>query len=91
MTTEFGLGRTGLYHALTVTEMDVFKILYMYKYSRIAAMDEYFLTFFMTSFNIMILFGQTIIRICLKEHRRTRYYYKIFGTKNDVYKRIYFP
>ena len=88
---EIGYTRTILYHVLTVAEMVIFKILYMYKYSRIAAMDEYFLSFFMTTFNIIILFGQTTIRICLKEHLRTRFYYQNFAPMTEVYRKIKFP
>ena len=92
MILEFGINRTIHYHALTMAEMVLFKVLYIYKYSRIAAMDEYFLTFIVTLFNIVIIFGFTVIRISLKEHLMTRWYYHTFGSGlHNVYTRVMFP
>ena len=76
---------------LTLAEMVIFKILYIYKFFVIAAMDEYFLTNFITLFNIMINFGFTIIRYSLGEHRRTRVYFYNFATPYEVYKRVIWP
>ena len=68
---EFGVIRTYMYVWVTCAEILVFKIIYMHNYSKISAMDEYFLTNFVTSFNILIIFVFSMIRICLKEHLRT--------------------
>ena len=54
-------------------------------------MDEYFLTHFLTLFNIMINIGFTIVRVWLNEHRRTSVYFNNFAKPNDVYKRIPWP
>ena len=76
---------------LIVAEITLFKICYMFKYSRIAVMDEYFLAKFVTLFNIIILSGVTIIRISLQEHIRIRLYFQEFGTPYDVYKKVIVP
>ena len=88
---QFGIHRTFLYHSLTIAEVIIFKILYIYKYSRITAINEYFLTNFMTFFNIIVIFGLTIIRICLEEHLRTRNYVYRFGKLSEVYSKINLP
>ena len=91
MITEFGMNRTSMYLILTVAEMVIFKILYLYKYSRIAVMNEYFLTHFTILFNLVIIFGFTIIRISLEENMRTRLYFFLFGKPYEVYKKVNFP
>ena len=87
----FGVSRTFMYHCLTIAEMVVFKTLYIYKFSRISAMDEYFLTNFVTFFNIIITFGITLIQISLKEHLRTRNYFRQFGKLSEAYSKINLP
>ena len=89
--TDFGVYRILVHIMLTVAEMVVFKILYMYKFPVIAIMDEYFLTTFVTLFNVMINFGLTIIRVWLNEHRRTRMYFRNYAKPYDVYKKIPWP
>ena len=76
---EFGMSRTLMHITLTMAETVIFKILYMYKYSVIVLMDEYFLTNFLTLFNVMINFGLAIIRVWLNEHRRTKIYFLNFA------------
>ena len=88
---EFGMSRIIMHIMLTLAEMVIFKILYMFKFSVIAIMDEYFLTNFLTLFNIMINFGLTIIRVWLNEHRRTKRYFRNFAKPYDVYKKIPWP
>ena len=88
---EFGLYRILMHILLTLAEMVIFKIFYMYKFSVISVMDEYFLTHFLTLFNVMINIGLTIIRVWLNEHRRTRVYFRNFAKPNEVYKRIPWP
>ena len=88
---EFGVFRIFMHTSLTLAEMVIFKILYLYKFSVIAAMDEYFLTNFVTFFNFMINFGLTIIRISLGEHKRTRIYFYNFAKPIDVYNRVLVP
>ena len=88
---DFGLYRIVTHIALTMAEMVIFKILYLYKFSIIAAMDEYFLTNFITLFNVMINFGFAIIRISFGEHKRTRIYFNNFAKPTDVYKKVIWP
>ena len=80
-----------MHSLLTITEMVLFKIVYIFKYSLIAVMDEYFLTCFITSFNFLIIFGITIIRILLKEYAGTRHYFHQFGKPYEVYKKVEIP
>ena len=76
---------------MTIAEMVIFKILYLYKYSYIAIMNEYFLTNFIISFNLVVISYLTMIRICLKEESRTRNYFRYYGKPYEVYKKVYFP
>ena len=87
----FGYSRAYMHSLLTLTEMVLFKIVYIFKYSRIAAMNEYFLTFFITSFNFVVIFGSTIIRILLKEYAGTRRYFHQFAKPYEVYKKVEIP
>ena len=87
----FGFWRTYMHSLLTITEMVLFKIVYIFKYSRIAAMNEYFLTCFITSFNFVVIFGITIIRILLKENTGTRRYFHQFAKPYEVYKKVEIP
>ena len=68
---------------LTVSEMVIFKILYLHKFSIIASMDEYFFTNFVTLINFMINFGFTIVKYSLGEHRRSNTYLHIFANSVD--------
>ena len=73
---------------LTLAEMVIFKILYMYKFSMIVAMDEYFFANFVTLLNVVINFGLTIIRLSLGEHRRTRLYFNNFAKQSEFYDKL---
>ena len=88
---EFGMSRIIMHIMLTLAEMVIFKILYLYKFSVIAAMDEYFLTNFITLFNVMINLGFATIRISLGEDKRTRIYFNNFAKPTDVYKKVIWP
>ena len=88
---EFGVVRTYMYVWVTCAEILLFKIIYMHNYSKISAMDEYFLTNFVTFFNLVIIFVFSMVRICLREHLRTRMYHGNFAEPFEVYRRIYFP
>ena len=73
---------------LTLSEMVIFKILYMHKFSIIVAMDEYFFTNFVTLLNGVINVGLTIIRFSLGEHRRTRLYFNNFAKQSEFYDKL---
>ena len=76
---------------LTASEMFVIKILYIYNYSRMAGVNEFFLTRFITSFNIIITFGFSVIRIGLEENVRTRFYYQNYAEPQEAYRKVHFP
>ena len=88
---DFGFYRTGMHVLVTLAEMVIFKILYMYKFSIIVAMDEYFFTNFITLLNGLMHFGSTIIRYSLGEDKRTRLYFRNFAGPTEFYTKIYWP
>merc|ERR1712051_1161445 len=88
---EFGIYRILMHIMLTLAEMVIFKIIYMFKFSIIAALDEYFFTNFVTLCNAMINFVFFIIRITLGENKRTKMYFRSFAKPTDVYERIPWP
>ena len=85
---DFGLHRFHIHFLLTLAEVVIFKIIYMYKFSIIAAMDEYFLTNIVTLLNGVINFGLTIIRLSLGEQRRTSLYFQNFAKPNEFYNKL---
>ena len=88
---DFGVYRILIHIMLTLAEMVVFKIVYMFKFSTIAALDEYFFTSFVTLCNVMINFVFSIMRITLGENKRTKMYFLCFAKPTDVYERIPWP
>ena len=88
---DFGSYRIAMHNFLTLAEIVIFKIIYLYKFSTIAAMDEYFLTNFITLFNVMINLGFATVRVLLGEHKRTKLYFNNFAKPTDVYKKIIWP
>ena len=80
-----------MFSVLTIAEMLLFKIFYMHSYSWIAGVNEYFLTNFVTFFNIIIVFVFYVIRICLEENVRTRHYYQHFAEPHEAYRKVHFP
>ena len=84
----FGFYRITMHILLTLAEMVILKILYMYKFSIIAAIDEYFFTNFITLLNGVINVGLTIIRFSLDEHKRTRLYLHNFAKQNEFYNKL---
>ena len=51
----FGLYRSWMFYWLTYAEILVFKVIYLHNFSRVASMNEYFLTNFITYFNVLII------------------------------------
>ena len=88
---DFAIHRMFTHILLTLAEMVIFKILYMYKFSIIVAMDEYFFTNFITLLNGVINFELTIIRLLLGEDRRTRLYFQNFAKPNEFYDKVPWP
>ena len=91
LTFEFGIYQTVRFTFLTAAEMFLFKILYISYYSRIAGVNEFFLTNFVTSFNILMTFGFAVIRIDLQENLRTRVYYQNYAEPYEAYRKVHFP
>ena len=83
--------RTFQYFCLVSAEILLFKIIYIHNFSKVSAMDEYFLTNFVTFFNIAIIFVFSMIRICLRENVRTRFYHWNFAEPFEVYRKVDFP
>jgi hypothetical protein len=88
---EFGIYQTVRFAFLTAAEMLLFKVLYIYNYSRIAGVNEYFLTNFVTSFNVIITLGFSVIRIGLEENVRMRFYYQNYAELYEAYRKVHFP
>ena len=88
---DFGIVRTIMFDLLTIAEILLFKIFYMHSYSWIAGVNEYFVTNFVTSFNIIIVFGFYMIRICLEENVKTRFYYQNYAKPYEAYMKVHFP
>ena len=88
---DFGLNTFVTHFLLTLAEVVIFKIIYMYKFSIIAGMDEYFLTNLVTLLNCLINFGLATIRVLLGEARRTRIYFRHFAKPTEFYERIPWP
>ena len=74
-----GLISYTLYLVLTITEMVVMKTLYIFKFSKIAAMNEYFITFCLISFNVVIILINMVLRLAMKEYESNPF----LGYTND--------
>ena len=64
----FGEQVCALYLTLTFTEMTIMKVVYIFKFSRIAVVNEYFISRMLIFFNIAIVTVITISRLTLKEY-----------------------
>ena len=64
----FGVTAIFIFSILTTAEIVVIKALYLYKYSRIAAMNEYFIASILASFNVILVASNIVIRSVLKEY-----------------------
>ena len=56
------------YLILTFTEMTIMKVIYIFKFSRIAAVNEYFISRMLIFFNFVVVMIIAIIRLILKEY-----------------------
>ena len=57
----------GLHLVMTITEMVVMKCIYISKFSRIAAINENFITATLTLFNMVIIAINIILRLATRE------------------------
>ena len=67
-----------LYLVLTITEMVVVKALYIFNYSRIAAMNEYFITSTLINFNVLIIGLNIVLRLTLREFEVNPWFHLYF-------------
>ena len=56
-----------LHVLMTITEMVVMRCIYISKFSRIAAMNEYFISTTLTLFNMVIIAINIILRLATRE------------------------
>ena len=56
-----------LHVLMTITEIVVMRCIYIYKFSRIAAMNEYFISTTLTLFNMVIIAINIILRLATRE------------------------
>ena len=65
----YGLRSFLLCFALIITEIIVLKVLYIFKFSTIAAVNEYFLSTIIILFDFVVVGIHFIIRITMNEHQ----------------------
>ena len=64
-----------LHVLMTITEMVVMRCIYIYKFSRIAAMNEYFISTTLTLFNMVIIAINIILRLATREMETSPLYF----------------
>ena len=65
----------GLHLVMTITEMVVMKCIYISKFSRIAAVNESFITTTLTLFNMVIIAINIILRLVTREVETSPVYF----------------
>ena len=65
---------TTIHLVMTITEMVVMKYIYMSKFSRIAAINEKFISTILTLFNVVIIAINLILRLMTKELETSPWY-----------------
>ena len=71
-----------LHVLMTITEMVVMRCIYISKFSRIAAMNEYFISTTLTLFNMVIIAINIILRLATREMETSRYYFHHYPQKS---------
>ena len=66
-----------LHLAMTVTEMVVMKNIYIFRFSRIAAINENFILTTLTLFNVVIIAINLILRLGTREFETSPWYFYI--------------
>ena len=64
----------GLHLVMTITEMVVMKCIYIWKFSRIAAINENFISTTLTLFNMVIIAINIILRLATREMEMHAYF-----------------
>ena len=57
-----------LYFTLTMTEIVIMKVLYIFKFSTVTSVNEYFVKTFLISFNVVVVAIHVVMRLMLKEY-----------------------
>ena len=65
----------GLHVVMTLTEMVVMKCVYIWKFSRIAAINENFISTTLTLFNMVIIAINIILRLATREMETSPWYF----------------
>ena len=73
-----------LHLLMTVTEMVVMKCIYISKFSRIAAMNENFISTTLTLFNMVIIAINVILRLATREMETSPFYF-YYNPQHSVY------
>ena len=63
-----------LHVVMTITEMVVMKCIYIWKFSRVAAIDENFISTNLTLFNTVIIAINIILRLATRQMETTPFY-----------------
>ena len=66
-----------LHLAMTITEMVVMKNIYIFRFSRIAAINENFISTTLTLFNVIIIVINLILRLGTREFETSPWYFSI--------------
>ena len=74
----YGIVGTTLFMILTITEMIIMKVIYIHKFSKVAVMNEYFISTILVAFNIVISIFVISLRVILKEYVNTPTLYRYF-------------
>ena len=78
------------YMILSITEIVVMKVIYIFKFSRIASMDEYFITTTLISFNIVIILIIMVLRVTVKEYESSAMfaYSNKYNQRTDLHENV---
>ena len=80
----------GLHLMMTITEMVVMKCIYIWKFSRIAAINENFISTTLTLFNMVIIAINLILRLSTREIETSPMYFylkpqqSVYNLRTDV-------
>ena len=85
----------GLHLVMTITEMVVMKCIYISKFSRIAAVNESFITTTLTLFNMVIIAINLVLRLATRELETSPFYFhhypqqSAYNLRTDVQNNVF--
>ena len=80
----YGIIGTTIFMILTITEMIIMKVIYIHKFSKVAVMNEYFISTILVAFNIFISILVISLRVILKEYVNTPTLYRYFDQQTET-------